>query len=243
MRPVARLTVCHVLADALLLTLGYYWLGVGEGRMPALLWSFLVAFALVTLTAWTYGAVFVFFSVGHKVAPAYRIALRHLTPLTVTVLAVLAIYYGLARWGEYSTNPASTLASYLTLKLRKPVSPHAVSRIFNVALWVVRWVTVPALLAPLLANIATHGWAGCRVRALRWFYWIAAPAALLCAIWLPLRILGWVPQTGSFTAELASFVLRAFVAYLLFMAGWLALAFVTSAGKPRFTQPSTVASL
>jgi hypothetical protein len=245
MRPVARLTLFHLLANALLLWLGYYWLGVGEGRMTALLWSFAVALAIIAFTGWTYGATFVFFSEANqerRVVPAYRTALRHLAPLTLALLATLAVYYGLARWAGYSLNPASTLASYLTLKLRKPVSPQAVLRVFNGVLWVVRWVIVPVLLIPLLANIASRGWAGWRAFGSRWFYWIAAPVALLCAMWIPLRLLGWVPHVGSFGAEMASFVVRAVLAYLLFIAGWLVLAFAISAGKPRFTQPSTAVS-
>jgi hypothetical protein len=245
MRPVARLTLIHVLANALLLALGYYWLGVGEGHIPSLLWSLLVALALVVCTAWTYGAAFAFFSEADSergVLPAYLIALRHLAPLTVAVLVALALYYGLARWAAYSPNPASTVASYLTLKLRKPVSPHAVLRVFNALLWLVRWVLVPVLLIPLLAAIASRGWAGWRAPRFRWLYWIAAPVSLLCALWIPLRLLGWVPHVGSFPVEMASFVVRAVLAYLLFIAGWLALAFVTSRSRPSLTQPSTVVS-
>jgi hypothetical protein len=245
MPAVARLALFHVLANALLLWLGYYWLGLGEGHMPALIWSLFVALALVGCTGWIYGAAFAFFSEAkteRQVLPAYRIALRHLAPLTLALLVTLALYYGLARWAAYSPDPAATFASYLTLKLRKPVKPQSVLRAFNVALWIVRWVIVPVLLIPLMANIASLGWAGLRARKWRWIYWVAMPAALLCAQWIPLHLLGWVPHVGSFPAELASFVVRAVLAYLLFIAGWLALAFVTSRGKPSLTQASTVAS-
>jgi hypothetical protein len=241
MRPVARFTLLHVLANALLLGAGYYWLGVGEGRMSALLWSFLLALALVACTSWTYGASLVFFT-NKQIGPAYRTALRHLTPLVLATLLTLAIYFLLARWASYSPNPASSVASYLTLKLRKPVSPHAVLRVFNTVLWVLRWVIVPVLLIPVLANIAARGWSGFRGLRSRWFDWLAAPVLLLCALWIPLRLLYWVPHFGSFGAEMASFISRASLAYLLFIAGLLALAFVTSLGRPRVAQPSTVVS-
>jgi hypothetical protein len=241
MRPVAGFALVHVVANALLLGAAYYWLGVGEGRMSALLGSFLLALVLVACTSWTYGASLVFFT-DKRIVQAYRTALRNLAPLILAVLLALAIYFLLAQWASYSPNPASTVASYLTLKLRKPVSPHAVLRIFNAVLWIVRWVIVPGLLIPVLASIASRGWSGFRDWSSRWFHWIAAPALLLCALWIPLHLLYWVPHFGSFGAEMASFVSRASLAYLLFIAGWLALAFVTSVGRPRVAQPSTVVS-
>jgi hypothetical protein len=64
----------------------------------------------------------------------------------------------------------------------------------------------------------------------------------LCAIWAPLKVLGWTPRSQSFALEAVSFLLRATLAYLLFGAAWLVLAFATSAGKPRFTQSSTAVS-
>lgn len=244
MRPTAILALIHALLSALLLAIGYYWLGVGEGRLPVLAWSFLVAFALIGLISWTYGASLVFFE-QRQIGPAYRTTLRNLVPVLLLVLIALTVYFLLAAWASYSPDPASTLASYLTLKTRKPVSPAAVLRVFNAVLWIVRWIILPVLLVPVLANIASRGWSGFRSfgsLAARWVYWLAAPASLLCAFWIPLRLLGWVPHAGSFGAEMASFILRAALAYLLFIAGWLLLAFLTSGGNPRVTQPSTVVS-
>ena len=76
--------------------------------------------------------------------------------------------------------------------------------------------------------------------AAKWWYWVATPLLLLCAFWVPLQILGWAPRAGNFELEDAQLPAAAALAYLLFGAAWLVLAFVTSAGRPRFTQPSTV---
>ena len=112
-------------------------------------------------------------------------------------------------------------------------------------LWLVRWVILPVSLLPMLSAIAGDGWRGFRAFGAftrKWLYWIEAPLLLLGALALPLKLLGWVPQVGGFGMQTASFVLRAGVAYLLFVTAWLLLAFITSAGKPRFTQAETVAS-
>ena len=97
----------------------------------------------------------------------------------------------------------------------------------------------------MLAAISPQGWRGFKTIGAgvrNWWYWLAAPLLLLCAFWAPLKMLGWTPRAGSFSLEMTSFLLRATLAYLLFGAAWLALAFATSAGKPRFTQSSTIAS-
>ena len=128
---------------------------------------------------------------------------------------------------------------------RKPVAPAAVSRVFDVFVFLVRWVLAPVTILPMLAAISVRGWDGFAIfgRDLRrWWYWIAAPLLLLCALWAPLEILAWKPRASNFTLEMLSFALRAALAYLLFGTAWLALAFATWAGRPRFTQSNTAVS-
>jgi hypothetical protein len=125
------------------------------------------------------------------------------------------------------------------------VTPASVSRIFEAAVWVIRWVVLPVVLLPMLSAISTRGWLGFKsisAGARKWWYWFAAPVLLLGAAWVPLKLLGWTPRAGNFAFEVVSFLLRATFAYLLFGAAWLALAFATSAGKPRLTHSSTAVS-
>src|SRR5580704_6744908 len=108
-----------------------------------------------------------------------------------------------------------------------------------------RWVVLPVVLLPMLSAISTRGWPGFKAAgagARKWWYWFTAPLLLLGAAWVPLKLLGWTPHSEKFALEMTSFVLRAALAYLLFGAAWLALAFATSAGKPRLTQSSTAVS-
>jgi hypothetical protein len=239
---VKRAAAVHAAANALLLWCGYYWLGVGESRASSLAWSIFLALAVVVLTCWTYGASFV--SLRSGVAAAWRMALRNLLPLIAAAALVAAVYILLARWADYSAEPVFKIASYLTWKLRKPVRPATMQRIFDWALWAVQWIVFPVLVLPMLAAISARGWRGwggigAKRRRL---YWLAAPALLLCAFAAPMKLLGWAPHFKSFGMEMTSFVFRAAAAYLLFIMGWLALAFVTSNGSPRETHPNTVVS-
>jgi hypothetical protein len=240
------LTLYHAAANALLLALGYYWLGVGETRALTLTWSFAVLAVWVALACWSYGAPLVYFGVKDADArQAWRQALRNLVPLATAALLAVAIYAALSRWAEYSGKPSLSVASWLTLKLRKPVKPATMQTVFDAGLWLVRWVLLPILLMPVFAGVARAGWGGWRrpdVRCRRWPYWIAVPLLALGAFLAPLKLVGWTPFSGNFWLESLSLLVRAAVAYCILVAGWLGLAFATSGGNPRFTHPKTVVS-
>jgi len=231
----------HLIANALLLWLGYYWLGIGESSIPQLAWSAVIAAVLICAALVIHGA-------AHVEAPGVRDALRtaakHLAPLFAVALAALVVYGMLAWWQGYSGGPAFKLASWLTLKTRKPVKPDSVLRVFNFFLWIVRWILLPWVFVPIAGALAKDGWRGCGKQA--WhrsrMYWIVLPLLLIAALWLPIKILGWVPQFSSFTVQTISFGLRAMVAYVLFAGGLLALAKATSGGSPRLSQSNTAVS-
>jgi len=240
-RPIALL---HLPANAALLWLGYYWLGVGESRTAMLLWSGFLALLLLALACWLHSAAFVYFR-GAALSEALRSALRDLLPAVVAAVAILVLYALLERWAGYSRTPAFQIASYLTHKLHKPVKPAAVERVFDAALWLVRWMVLPVFLLPLYSGVAARGWAGfseLRRHARAWRFWILAPALLVSALWLPFRVMAWTPHSASFSLEMASFIARLLVAYLLFVAAWLLLAFFTAAGRPLFSQSKSAAS-
>jgi len=227
-----KLTLIHIAVNAILLWLAYYWLGVGESRALTLVWSLVVTLAAVSLASVQYGAVFAWF---RNEARPWRTAARHLAPLVVAAVAVATLYLLFARWADYSAKPANAIASWLTLTIRKPVHPATVLGIFNVVLWLVRWVVAPVLALPMVAAIAAVGWRGFRAigaGSRKWLYWLEVPLVLLCGLWLPLKLLGWVPHFEGFGWQMLSFVTRAALAFALFAAAGLALGFVTAGPKP-----------
>jgi hypothetical protein len=237
----SRIASIHLLSNALLLFLGYYWLGIAESHTTTLVWSISVSLFIAVLGVWTYAASFVYFRQRPEWLTAWRTSLRNVLPLAVAILLLIAVYLLLAKWEDYSSQPAFKIASYLTLKLRKPVRPSSIARVFNIILWLVEWMVLPVLLLPMLSAISASGWNGFAAagsKAKKWFYWIETPVLLFCAVRLPLLLLHWVPRFESFGVQTASFAARAVVAYLLFGGAWLILASVT----PDATQPSTAAS-
>ncbi len=233
----------HFTVNAIVLALGYYWLGLAESRMGALVWSAFVALAALTLALWAYTASFVYRE--ELSAPvAWRASLRHLPAVIVAGIVIALVYWGLAKWNLYSAKPAFRIASWLTLKLRKPVRPASVGLVFGAVLWAIRWVVLPVVFLPIVSAVARWGWSGFGVanRRPNRLYWIVTPMLLLCFLRFPLLLINWVPRVSGFGLQSVSFALRAALAYLLFGGAWLLLAFVTSGGDPRATQPNTVAS-
>jgi len=220
--------------NALLLWLAYEWLGVGESSIPRLLWSAVFALAILAAFCWLHGATFAYFR-GTRLGP-------RLLPFMTAALGAVLLYALLAAWAAYSPQPAFNLASYLTHALRKPVKPNSVLRAFTIVLWMVRWLLLPWLLLPLASGIAARGWGGFGEWRWRGRGWLLAPVLLLAGLWLPLVLLGWVPRVGGFWLQMASFAVRIGLAYLLFVAAAVGLAFVTSRGRPVLSQPSTVLS-
>ena len=238
MSPTARkFVLLHLPANALLLWLAYTWLSMGESSVPRLAGSLLAALAILAMASLLHAATFAAFRRGAApgVAASFRTVARHLLPVLVVVLAAIAIYGFLAWWSGYSVTPAARLASWLTFHFRKPVKPATVLRYFNAVLWMVRWVLLPADILPLFSGVASRGWAGFDEFGWRRYarlYRLEVPILVLLALWLPFRVINWVPRIEGFTAEMVSFAARMVVAYLLFVAGALLLAYLTSRDKP-----------
>ena len=233
-RSTSVLVLLHFVGNALLLGLGYYWLGLGESSGTRLVWSFFVAAVFVCLSVWLHGATFAYFraSDSSHLTAAFRAPFSNLVPLIVLGVFVLCFYALLEWWRHYSPQPAFKIASYLTLKLRKPIQPATILRVFNILQWVLRWAVLPVILLPLAAEISTRGWSGLRgpswARAKRPLYGLEVPLLLTCAFWLPFKLIGWVPRVSGFGMEMASFLVRLILAYLLFIGAWLLAVFFSS---------------
>ena len=215
--------VFHLFADALLLWLGYLWLGVGESTRTWLIFSALAALGILALACWFHGATLVFFRKGDGpevgIKDAFRIALGHL-PMLVAAAILVLVLYGLLAWAAAASGqPAFRLASWLTLELRSAVKPTTVARIFLGGFWIVRWVVLPVALLPMASGIAARGWRGFAEFTWRggWRRWLEVPLLLVAGLLLPFVVLSWVPAVSGFTLEVISFSVRMLVAYLLFV--------------------------
>jgi len=245
-RATVSLWLLHLIGNALLLWLGYYWLGVGESDTAHLLGSAAIVLGGVCVALFLHGTALVYFDRDgeRSLAHAMGTAARNLLPLLVVAI-LAAVVYGLLTYiyGKFQHN-AFLIGSYATMHTRKPVAPAKVLHWYRVFILMLRWLVVPALLFPLTAAVARMGWAGFRLRSLRLspLYWIEVCVLLLLALVVPLRLMNWIPEFSKFAAQMASLIARMGLGYLLFVAALLTIEFLTARGRPRLTQPNTVPS-
>ena len=234
-----QLAAIQLVGNAAALLLGYYWLSIGEARAGLLLWSATVALFTAALFLWIHAAGL---SYGLSSDAPYRAALRRLPALLAAAIVILLLYVALGKLQDACADPSFRFASWLTLKLRKPVKPAAVLSIVVGIFWLIRWIVLPIVFLPLIRDAATWrsltwrrppGLRGC----VHWTQRLLTPPLLLAALWLPFRILHWRPLMSNFPLEMTSFIIRAALAYLLFTGGLLALE-----GMPLFTQRNKAAS-
>jgi hypothetical protein len=242
-RNVLTLGALHLAGDALILWLGYAWLGMGESNTLRLLLSGLVILLFACSAVWLHGLALVHFdgAAGSSLGRASRVALRHL-PQLLAVLFIACLIYALLGWLYGSLGGvAFTMGSFFTMLVRKPVAPETILAIFHGLIWILRWLVAPALLIPLAAQAAVHGWHGFRVpqQSKRPRYWLQVFLLLIAGVWAPMKLLAWIPGMPNFAAEMASFLIRLAIAYLLFSMLLLVLEWRTAGGRPVVTQPST----
>jgi hypothetical protein len=222
-----RLVLLHLVGNALLLWLGYYWLGMGESDGVHLAYSAAVILLFIVGALWLHGTALVYFE------DQQHLAFKNLAPMFLLMLVIASIYAGLWLANSSFGHEAFVIGSYSTMKLRRPVAPGGVLNGFHAVIWLMRWLVVPALALPLVNAVANSGWAGFRISSFRTsrhpLYWVQCVALLSLAIVVPFKLFFWVPVVGSFTLEVVSVAARIGAAYLLFVVSVLALESCTAA--------------
>lgn len=230
------LVVAHLLGDALLLFIGYYWLGLADSSGALVFWSMLVLLLALLAALWLHGTALVFFRRRDAIVSAALIAARNLLPMLALSLVTIAVYGLLSYLDARFNHQAFLIGSYATMKTRKPVAPSSVLTGWHMIINVFRWLIIPALLLPVAASIAERGWPGISLSSLKRtrsvLYWVGVAAGVAAALYLPFRLIDWVPALTTFSAQFASFTSRFLAAYLLFAGGLLMLEYISAQTAP-----------
>jgi hypothetical protein len=190
----------QVLGYAALMAGTWFWLGIPESSVLSLLGSAVLAIALIAGLAWLLSQTFE-------------------APFRSMLLWVVAagLLVGVAVWlTGYSDRVGAWAAGQLSFARKKPAQPAALAAVYVRTLYSLTAVVLFALLAWVAAR---------RPAMLRgWKYWALAVGLVVVGFYLPSKLVVWVPQFDSFTAQTASMTVRFGAAYAIALAALLGFA-------------------
>lgn len=232
-----RLWLLHVVANAVLLVAGYAWLWIPDERVWHLAGSALLALVLLGAVLWLHAGTLSFFRHAHAsevvgLWPAFRITLRRLPAVLAWLLLFLLSLWLLSWLSGFIPSWSAWLGSALTLSLQKPVSPESMGTLLSALAWLLGWVLLPLLFLPLAVQVADEGFAGFRrdnfKTAWKLFrrkrYWMHYVVLFLVGVYVPYKLVWWVPEVGGLFTQAVTMVVRFLPAYLLVVTAWLTLA-------------------
>ncbi len=243
-----RLWLLEAGANLMLLALVYLWLGIRDARVSQLLATAILGVLIAFIALWLRASAFAYFAAGQPPAltPVFRETLCRVAPFAVLVIVFLFVWWALNSIQAPLHRAAQWTASALTFRSRKPIRPATVAVVFSWLLWLVEWVIVPILTLPIAAAVANRGWSGLKGgdarRSRNWRFWFEYLIVIAGGFCLPYRLIHYAPTLHNTAAEILSFFVRFGLAYFLLITGLLALAFLSSGGRPRSTQPVTAVS-
>src|SRR5689334_21423525 len=185
----------HFVGNAILLWMAWEWLDLNFSTSLRLVESLALLFAILIGATWLHGAAMVHFAAADrsKLKPALGTALKHLIPLFILSLFVLALYWCVSEWDGAMEKATGILKT-----------------ISDVAGLLFRWLVLPVVALSFAASISTSGFRGFVSGAWRLckrvIFWIQVIVLLMIGVWFPIKLIEWgeAHKFGGFGLELTS---------------------------------------
>jgi hypothetical protein len=242
------LWLLHVVGNAALIALIYEWLWIPDRTVTHLVVSVCTGLAIFGLALLLHGGTLSFYRALHSDNPSswtstFGFSANRLVAFALWTL-ILAAALAFVYWvGGHQEGVANWLSSFLTLRLRRPVTPVFVASMFSWVITIAGFIVLPALWLPAGSRTAHEGFRGLSWTGMkksfrlpgRPHYWIAYIVLFVAGAGVPYLLVWWIPEVRGFYAETTSLVLRFLVAYLLAITSWLLLASMVGRDAPRST--------
>lgn len=251
---VLKLWLLNLFGNAALIAAVYFWLLLPDAHGWQVAGSAMLALAVIFSGLWLRAGSFAYFRVAEfsnlaTVWRAFRHGLRHIIGLAMWALPFAALEYLLYWCLRYA--PQFGVWYWQKVPALRFGSPRVV---FHVAQWVI-WIAMALLATIWLPVASTVSAAGLKPKpmARSWRllghirYWLWLCVLAYFAVDLPYKLIGWIPQMNSLSAQAWSAGLRFALAYALLISGWVALLLVIGDALAKLdplwveTPPSTVA--
>ncbi len=224
---VLKLWLLNLFANAAALGAWYYWLLIPDAHGWQVAWSAVLALLIVFGIVWLRAGTLAWFRVAEfrkqsVIGGAFRRGLRHVVPLLMWFALGAIIAWVLLSAGNYTPQ----FSVWIRQKVNAGPTPRTVMHNTDWLLFVLLWVVLPALWMPIATTIAAAGRAhfGRSFRVLRQpLYWMLLCVLIGIGVWVPYKLVTWVPELNSLSAQAWSAGLRFAAAYIILITAFIAL--------------------
>lgn len=236
---VAKLWLLNFVANAVVLAAAYFWLLIPDARGWQVAGSALIAIFIVALVLWLRAGTLAYFRIAESrkdgaVWRAYRHALRHVPALALWVLVFLVFAWLLLSLRPYIPQ----FAVWIRQKLGVGPSPRNIMADANWLLLLLVGIVMPGLWLPIAATVSAVGFTPKHIVRTRrvWkrpLYWLWFCLLLGFGIYLPYKLVWWIPDLQTIRQQAWSMSLRFLLAYLIGVTAFLAVVWMTASHTDR----------
>jgi hypothetical protein len=226
-------------ANAAVLAIACFWLQIPDARGWQVAGSALLAVIEVGLVLWLRAGTLAYFRIAEfrkqgVVWRAYRHSLRY-----VPALAVWALVFVVLAWLLWRLDPyVPQLSVWLRQKLNGGPPPRNVMAGVNRLLLLVVGFVMPGLWLPIATTVSAVGFQPEHIIHSRrvWkhpMYWLWFGLLLGAGIYVPYKLVWWIPDLQTIRQQAWSMGLRFLLAYLIGVTAFLAVVWLTAAYTDR----------
>ena len=229
----AKLWLLNLFGNAALIAAFYFWLLLPDAHGWQVASSGVLALIVIFFGVWLRGGSFAYFRLAEfrehaAVWPAFRQALHNLIALVFWVIPLFAVEWWLLSLRRYT--PQFGVWWWQKVPALRLGSPRAVYHAADVVLLLVMALLV-AVWMPAATTVAALGFKGSLARSWRVLtrakYWLWFVALTIAGVYLPSRIVWWIPDLSTLSKQAWSAGVRFFFAYIVLISAWVSLLLVT----------------
>ncbi len=237
---VARLWLLNFIGNAAALAAWYLWLLVPDAHGWQIAFSLLAAICIIVLVVWLRGGTFAYFRLAEfrdngAVWRAFCHSLRYLVALALWAVVLAVVLWFLFWLRRYPPQFGVWLWQKLPESLRL-AGPRRVAQYADWLLWVVMLGAVAKWL-PIATTIAVSGFGKRALRSWRVLkrplYWVWFCLLVFVGVYIPYKLIWWIPSVGDLRKQAWSMGLRFFAAYLIVITAWIALVWMVGVRTER----------
>lgn len=236
---IVKLWLLNLAANAVLLVAVYFWLLIPDARGWQVAGSALLAALVIFLVLWLRAGTLAYFRIAEfrrqgTVWRAYRLALRNVPALAVWVVGFLV--FACLLWSLHSYVPQ--FAVWFRQKLGGGPPPRNIMNDLNRLLLLLAGFMMPGLWLPIATTVAAAGFQPEHiVRSRRvWkrpMYWLWFCLLLGVGVYIPYKLVWWIPDLQTIRQQAWSMGLRFLLAYLIGVTAFLAVVWMTASRTNR----------